>query len=44
MMAVDDNIKVYAHRRDSRYRYQAAGTMRSLAEVSQLWTVPWPCC
>ena len=43
MIAVDTNILVYAHRRDSPWHEQAAGCVRELAEGTVTWAVPWPC-
>ncbi len=43
MIAVDTNILVYAHRRDSPFHGAAAGRMRELAEGTQPWAIPWPC-
>ncbi|MBT8402787.1 MAG: type II toxin-antitoxin system VapC family toxin, partial [Gemmatimonadetes bacterium] len=43
MIAVDTNILVYAHRRDSRWHGEAAGAVRELAEGSASWAIPWPC-
>ena len=43
MIAVDTNILVYAHRRDSEWHGRALEIMRSLCEGSDLWTIPWPC-
>lgn len=44
MIAVDTNLLVYAHRRESRYHDAAASIMRGLAEGNDLWAIPWPCC
>lgn len=43
MIAVDTNILVYAHRRDSPFHPQAAERIRALAESSGAWAIPWPC-
>lgn len=43
MIALDTNILVYAHRGDSRPHDLAADTVRSLAENSIPWAIPWPC-
>ena len=43
MIALDTNILVYAHRRESTYHQQADAAVRSLAEGSQTWAIPWPC-
>ncbi len=43
MIAVDTNILVYAHRRDSEWHEPAFVCLASLAEGQELWGVPWPC-
>jgi toxin-antitoxin system PIN domain toxin len=43
MIAVDTNILVYAHREDVSWFPAAEASMRSLAEGSEPWAVPWPC-
>lgn len=43
MIAVDTNILVYAHRRDSLFHQPAAAAVRELAESPAAWAVPWPC-
>jgi toxin-antitoxin system PIN domain toxin len=43
MIAVDTNILVYAHRADSAWHASAARAVRTLAEGSSPWLVPWPC-
>lgn len=43
MIAVDTNILVHAHRRDSRWHAPAAATVRRLAEGTEPWAIPWPC-
>ncbi len=44
MIAVDTNLLVYAHRRESRYHDPAASIIRGLAEGDDAWAIPWPCC
>ena len=44
MIAVDTNLLVYAHRRESRSHREAAAVVRSLAEGESVWAIPWPCC
>ena len=44
MIAVDTNLLVYAHRRESRHHAAAAAILRGLAEGNDVWTIPWPCC
>jgi len=43
LIAVDTNILVYAHRRDSQWHEQAAACLRELAESTASWTLPWAC-
>lgn len=43
MIAVDTNILVYAHRRDSRWHVPAVHAIESLANGSGPWSIPWPC-
>lgn len=43
MIAVDTNILVHAHRRDSEDHRAAASVVRALAESPQPWAIPWPC-
>ena len=44
MIAVDTNLLVYAHRKESRVHEAAFAIVRTLAEGSQVWAIPWPCC
>jgi uncharacterized protein len=43
MIAVDTNVLVYAHRRESRHHQIAAELVRDLAEGAASWSIPWPC-
>ena len=43
MIAVDTNILVYAHRKDSQWHEAAEGAVRLLAEGTAAWAIPWPC-
>lgn len=43
MIAVDTNLLVYGHRRDSSFHTAAASVLRQLAESPALWALPWPC-
>jgi len=43
VIAVDTNILIYAHRRDSPFHAAAAGRVRALAQGTQPWAIPWPC-
>jgi predicted nucleic acid-binding protein len=41
--AVDTNILVYAHRKDSPSHSSALDCLRLLAEAPVPWAIPWPC-
>ena len=43
MIAVDTNVLIYAHRRDTEWHERAARVLRGLAEGPASWAVPWPC-
>ena len=43
MIALDSNILVYAHRRESQFHDQANALVKSLAEGKTSWSIPWPC-
>lgn len=43
MIALDTNILVYAHRRDSAWHEAASRLVRQLAEGPATWAIPWPC-
>lgn len=43
MIAVDTNILVYAHRRDSPQFDLARRRVAELARDEQGWAIPWPC-
>jgi uncharacterized protein len=43
LIAVDTNILVYAHRRDSEWHEAASICVRELAEGAASWALPWPC-
>ena len=43
MIAVDTNILVHAHRRDSAWHAPAAAKLKELAEGDTAWGLPWPC-
>jgi toxin-antitoxin system PIN domain toxin len=43
MIAVDTNVLVYAHRRDSEWHAEAEAAVRGLAEGRAQWAIPWPC-
>ena len=44
MIAVDTNVLVYAHRRESRLGEVAHAIMAGLAAGDRIWAIPWPCC
>ncbi len=43
MIAIDTNLLVYAHRRDSEWHQEALHLLSELAGGRQLWAIPWPC-
>jgi toxin-antitoxin system PIN domain toxin len=43
LIAVDTNILVYSHRRDSPFHAVAVSRLRSLVEGSVPWAIPWAC-
>lgn len=43
MIAVDSNVLIYAHRRDSEWHARAGACVRELAEGLGAWALPWPC-
>ena len=43
MIAVDTNILVHAHRRDSTWHSAALDAIRRLSEGNSAWALPWPC-
>lgn len=43
MIAVDTNILLYAHRRDSEWHDGARAVVAELAAGRESWAVPWPC-
>ena len=44
MIAVDTNLLVYAHRRESLIGDVAHALMVEFAEGDRAWAIPWPCC
>jgi toxin-antitoxin system PIN domain toxin len=42
VIALDTNILVYAHRKDSEFHEAASSVVRALAESAQPWSIPWP--
>jgi toxin-antitoxin system PIN domain toxin len=43
LIALDTNILVYAHRRDSPWFEPARQALLSLVEGTATWGIPWPC-
>ncbi len=43
MIAIDTNVLVYAHRRESRHHEDALRIVREFAEDRDPWAIPWPC-
>ena len=43
MIALDTNILIHAHRRDSQWHGVALDSVRALAEGPGSWAIPWPC-
>jgi toxin-antitoxin system PIN domain toxin len=43
MIAVDTNILVYAHRKDSAFHGRADDALTGLCEGRSDWAIPWPC-
>lgn len=43
MIAIDTNVLVYAHRRDSQFHEAAKRSLIGLAESRAAWAIPWPC-
>lgn len=43
MIAVDTNLLVYSHRKDSEWNSQAYRCISQLASGTGAWCIPWPC-
>ena len=43
MIAVDTNVLVYAHRRESTFHDRARQRIDELASSGSAWAIPWPC-
>ena len=43
MIAVDTNILVYSHRKESKFHPAANDLVRNLAEGRNTWAIPWLC-
>ncbi|MBI4366722.1 MAG: PIN domain-containing protein [Deltaproteobacteria bacterium] len=44
MKAVDTNILLYAHRKESAHHRLAYQVLLEMSEGVQPWAIPWPCC
>ena len=43
MIALDTNVLVHAHRKDSAWHAVATKAVQRLAEGGAAWALPWPC-
>jgi len=43
VIAVETNILVYAHRKDSDFHPAALKSLSELADSGSRWGIPWPC-
>ena len=43
MLAVDTNILVYAHRRETPEHEPASALLKNMAQGTDAWAIPWPC-
>jgi len=43
VIAVDTNLLVYAHRRESTFHDKALDALGTLAASGSAWAIPWPC-
>ena len=43
MIALDTNLLVFAHRRDSEWHDRARAAVKELADGVAAWALPWPC-
>lgn len=43
MVAVDTNVLVYAHRRETEEHETARALLQTLARSRRPWAIPWPC-
>jgi uncharacterized protein len=43
VIALDTNVLVYAHRRDSPWHEAAKTAVADLAHARARWVIPWPC-
>jgi hypothetical protein len=43
VIAIDTNLLVYAHRKDSKWHSKALRALEGLDAQSVPWAIPWPC-
>ncbi len=43
MLAVDTNVLVYAHRRETKEHAAAMACLSRVVEGDEPWAIPWPC-
>ncbi|CAN5917677.1 type II toxin-antitoxin system VapC family toxin [soil metagenome] len=43
MIALDTNLLVYAHRRESTFHDKARAAIEGLISSGSAWAIPWPC-
>jgi toxin-antitoxin system PIN domain toxin len=43
VIAIDTNVLVHAHRRETTEHERAADVVRAAAESGDPWAIPWPC-
>jgi len=43
VIAVDTNVLVYAHKRESPWHDQALAALQALVRSAEPWALPWPC-
>ena len=43
MIAVDTNILIYGHRKDSHWHRESLRELTRLADGNRRWGIPWPC-
>jgi predicted nucleic acid-binding protein len=43
LIALDTNLLVYAHRKDSAFHEPARQCLREHAEATNPWAIAWPC-
>jgi len=43
VIAVDTNVLVYSHRKDSPWHDVARECIKEVAEDQRAWAIPWPC-